>query len=67
MKILKVREWLFDRANQAVVDGARERLIQKAESQGLIIDMNTGVVRFKDSMESLNFSISLPSKIVIGR
>lgn len=57
MKILKVREWLFDRANQAVVDGARKRLIQKALAKGISVNPKTGIINIKYS-EDIQMGIS---------
>jgi len=65
MKILKVREWLFDKANADIVNQARERLIKKAEAKGLIVDSDTGQVRFEDFRPCNTFKI--PGRIVIGR
>jgi len=38
MRILKVREWLFNKANQAIIDGAKVRLTQKAIDMGFIVN-----------------------------
>lgn len=65
MKILKIREWLFAVESADIANQARERLIKKVEASGLIVDQNSGQIRFKDFRPCSTAKI--PDRIIVGR